>query len=77
MDIDVDNKLIVQEELFTIKTRLFSHCFRAYQVSEFNNLGLILKLVNNSLWFGMGSLHMNTNKSLFLQIKLIKNNFTR
>ena len=60
----------------SLKTRVFSDCFRAYRVSEFNELGYILKRVNHSIWFGAGYLHTNTIESLWHQIKMITNNFS-
>ena len=39
----------VSEEL-SIKTRVFSDCFRSYRVSDFNELGFILKRVNFWCW---------------------------
>ena len=38
-------------------------------------MGYIFKRVNHSVWIGMGSLHINTIKSLWNQIKLITQNF--
>ena len=63
MDLDEENDSIENEEL-SIKTRVFSDCFRSYQITDFNNLGLILKRVNQGVWFGISDLHINTIKSL-------------
>ena len=74
MDIDNDNNQII-EERFSIKTIVFSNSFSSYQQSDFINLVLILKSVNHSVWFGIGSLHTNTIESLWHQVKSITNNF--
>ena len=75
MDIEDDNNQII-EERFSINTRVFSDSFSSYQISDFENLRLILKRVNHSVWFGIGSLHTNTIESVCHQIKSISNNFT-
>ena len=65
----------VPEEL-SIKTRVFSDCFRSYVKSDFDNMGYILKWVSQSFWFGAGLLHTNTIESLWHQIKMINNDFS-
>ena len=75
MDLEEENDSIENEEL-SIKTRVFSDCFRNYQITDFNNLGLILKRVNQGVWFGIGDIHINTIESLQHQIKSITKNFT-
>ena len=67
---------IIIEENYSIKTRVFSDCFRSYQIEDFDNMGYILKRVNHSVWFGMGLLHTNTIESLWHQLKLITQNFS-
>ena len=63
------------DENVSVKTRIFSECFRSYQPIYFKNVGFILKRVNHSVWFGKGLLHTNTIESLWHQIKLSTNNF--
>ena len=65
-----------EDEIHSIRTRVFSDSFSSYQVSDFSNLGFILKRINHSVWFGTGYLHSNTIESLWHQIKSINNNFT-
>ena len=65
----------VSEDL-SIKTRVFSDCFSSYRVSDFKELGFILKRINHSISFGAGYLHTNTIESLWHQIKTITNNFS-
>ena len=75
MDIEGEDNESLPEEC-SVKTRVFSDSFSSYQISDFNNLGLILKRVYHSVWFGMGTLHTNTIESLWHQIKTITRNFT-
>ena len=49
----------------SLKTRVFSDCFSSYRVSDFNELGFILKRVNHSIRFGAGYLRTNTIESLW------------
>ena len=58
-----------------ISTRVFFDSFRSFQPNDFLNLGYILKWVNHSIWFGLGSLHTKI-ESLWSQIKNITNNFS-
>ena len=73
-NMDLDDEDISNEQISTA-THIFSDCFRSYQIEDFKNLGLILKRVNHSVWFGIGTLHTNTIESLWHQIKQITNNF--
>jgi hypothetical protein len=70
-----DDENVIMNENVSIKTRIFSGCFRSYHPIDFQNMGFILKRVNHSVWFGAGILHTNTIESLWHQIKLITNNF--
>ena len=72
-DMDLDHEELSNEQI-SIFTRVFSDCFRLYQVEDFKIMGLILKRVNHSVWFGMGTLHINTIESLWHKIKQITNN---
>ena len=63
-------------EDFSLKTRVYSDCFRSYRVSGFNEMGFILKSVNHSICFGAGNLHTNTIESLWHQKKFITNDFS-
>ena len=74
-DEDEDGDIIIGENT-SIRTRIFSDCFQSYQPINFRNLGYILKRVNHSIWFGVGSLNTNTIESLWHQIKTITHNFT-
>ena len=65
-----------EDEIHSIRTRVFSDSFSSYQVSDFSILGFILKRINHSVWFGAGYLHRNIIESLWHQIKSINNNFT-
>ena len=56
-------------------TRIYSDCFRVYQVSDFANMGFLLKKVNHSVWFGQGLFHTNSIEGLWSCIKRISNNF--
>ena len=59
---------IVKENVFTLapdedddfKTRIYSDCFKSYQVSDFYELGFILNKVKHNIWFGQGLFHTNT-----------------
>ena len=75
MDIIEDDDEI-RPDTYSTNTRIFSDCFRSYQESDFQNLGLILKRVNHSVWFGISSLHKNTIELLCHQLKLITNKFS-
>ena len=63
-------------EDLSLKTLLFSVCFRSYRFTDFNDMGFILKRVNHSIWFRAGNLHTNTIESLCHQIKLITKDFS-
>ena len=54
----------VEEEQYSIRTRVFSDSFSSYQINDFDNLGLILKKVNHNVWFGAVLLHINIIESL-------------
>lgn len=70
MDFNRDNDEDDNEE-FSIKTRIFSDCFKIYRPVDFYNLGYILNLVNHSVWFGAGMLHTNTIESLCILLNLL------
>ena len=53
-----------EDEDENIRTRVFSDCFRSYQVLDFKKECFIIKRVNHSIWFGTGNLHTNTIESL-------------
>ena len=38
-------------EAESVKTRIYSDCFRSYQVNDFKEMGYILNRVNHSVWF--------------------------
>ena len=48
----------------SIKTLIFSNSFSSYQINDFKELDFILKKVNHSVWFGYGTFHINTVKSM-------------
>ena len=56
-------------------TRIYSDCFMAYQISDFNQLGYILYKVNHSVWFGSGSFHTNTIEGVWSKIKRLTDDF--
>ena len=79
----IKNNIITEEyeevnmpENLSLKTRIFSDCFASYQVSDFKEMGYILKLVNHSVWFGYGLFHTKNIESLWGQIKRYTNNFS-
>ena len=59
-----------------VQTRIYSDCFRTYQVNDFKDMGYILKRINHSVWFGIGLFHTNNIESLWGQIKRYTNNFS-
>ena len=69
---DEDN---ISEDL-SIKICVFWDCFSSYRVSDFNELGFILKRVNHSIYLGASYLYKNTIESLWHQIKMLTNNFS-
>lgn len=56
-------------------TRIYSDCFSVYQVSDFADMGFLLKKVNHSIWFGQGLFHTNSIEGLLSSIKRISNHF--
>ena len=69
-----DNEEISEED--NVQTRVYSDCFRSYQVNDFRNMGYILKRINHSVWFGIGLFHSNNIESLWGQLKRYTNNFS-
>ncbi len=69
-----DDEEISEEDNF--QTRVYSDCFRSYQVNDFRNMGYILKRINHSVWFGIGLFHSNNIESLWGQLKRYTNNFS-
>ena len=68
-----------EEELYeeeSVKTRIYSDCFRSYQVNDFKEMGYILNRVNHSFWFGYGLFHTNGIESLWEQLKRYSNKFS-
>ena len=63
-------------EAESVKTRIYSDCFRSYQVNDFKEMGYILNRVNHSVWFGYGLFHTNSIESLWGQLKRYTNNFS-
>ena len=41
------------------KTRIYSDCWSAYQLNDFNQLDYILRRVNHSFWVGYGLIQLN------------------
>ena len=70
----MDDEELSNEQL-SITTIVYSGRFRSYPIEDFKNLGLILKRVNHSVWFGIWIWHTSIIESLWLQIKQITNNF--
>ena len=60
----------------SVKTRIYSDCYSAYQIDDFKNLGYILKRVNHSVWFGYGLFHTNTIEGLWSKIKKYSGDFS-
>ena len=56
-------------------TRIYSDCFSVYQVSDFADMGFLLKKVNHSIWFGQGLFYTNSIEGLWSSIKRISNHF--
>ena len=54
-----------------MKIRIYSDCFRSYQVSDFKEMGYILNRVNHSIWFGYYLFHKNDIESLWGGLKFI------
>ena len=48
----MDDEELSNEQL-SITTIVYSGRFRSYPIEDFKNLGLILKRVNHSVWFGI------------------------
>ena len=69
-----DDEEISEED--NVQTRVYSDCFRCYQVNDFRNMGYILKRINHSVWFGIGLFHSNNIESLWGQLKRYTNNFS-
>ena len=70
-----DDEEISEED--NVQTRVYSDCFRSYQVNDFRNMGYILKRINHhSVWFGIGLFHFNNIESLWGQLKRYTNNFS-
>ena len=57
-------------------TRIFSDCFKTYQVKDFNDMGYILYRVNHSVWFGKGHFHTNSIESTWSGLKRLTRSFT-
>ena len=56
-------------------TRIFSDCFKTYQVKDFNDMGYILYRVNHSVWFGKGHFHTNSIESAWSGLKRLTRSF--
>ena len=61
--------------LYSLSTRVYSDCWRAYNEIDFKNNGFILHRVNHSVWFGSGLFHTNTIEGLWSQIKRLCKDF--
>ena len=57
----IENNTDPNDEIYP--TRIFSDCFQAYQIGDFNNLGYKLYKINHSVWFGQGHFHTNSIES--------------
>ena len=71
---EINNVVMPEDE--NVQTRIYSDCFRTYQVNDFKDMGYILKRINHSVWFGIGLFHTNNIESLWGQIKRYTNNFS-
>ena len=69
----IENNTDPNDEIYT--TRIFSDCFQAYQIGDFNNLGYKLYKVNHSVWFGQGHFHTNSIESTWSRLKRLTKSF--
>jgi hypothetical protein len=46
----------------------YSDTFQSYQPHDFEQMGYILKQINNNILFGYGLMHINTIDGLYFQI---------
>ena len=69
----IENNTDPNDEIYP--TRIFSDCFQAYQIGDFNNLGYKLYKVNHSVWFGQGHFHTNSIESTWSRLKRLTKSF--
>ena len=55
---------------YCLSTRIYSDCWRAYNVTDFKNEGYYLHKVNHSIWFGRGNFNTNSIEGLWSCIKV-------
>lgn len=56
-------------------TIIYSGCFMAYQISDFNQLSYILYKVNHLVLFGIESFHTNAIEGVWSKIKRLTDDF--